>query len=540
MTTNLSLPNIKNKLVDIALLVAAIAALPLLAVSLYRAFTQNIPIFFFTHTSAYLMLLAINYFKKRIAYKAKAFTISALMYLLALADLSQTGFVSASIIWLLSFIIITALLFDIKQSLIAIVVAVISYVGFYIFYINGIVQYKTDLNLHGFSPLTIAMHVLMIILIGLMIGLSYKHIQQNLIKSISGLNAQKTDLENTALKLKTEISIRKKSESLAINNEKNFRNIFEKSSDAILIIDNIGKIKDFNPAFLQLSGNTENELSNTDCSQLALFAEAGLLKNLGKGTEALPDRFEIKYKNQKSEEKILDCSTSSINYNEKSSILLIIRDYTEHRNKEKTNYLSALKAEEKERARLSKELHDGLGPLLSTLKIYLDIFYTNPTDDEVKHRIENTLNESIKTVKEVSNNLSPYILDNLGLTKAIESFIEKIRFGQNIQIEYKSDLDYRIDNEIEISIYRFISELFNNTIKHAKAGFIKLEILKNFNNLDIIYSDNGVGFNYDENNPTDKGIGLFNLKGRIEKLGGKVKIKTSPGKGFLITANLPV
>lgn len=249
-----------------------------------------------------------------------------------------------------------------------------------------------------------------------------------------------------------------------------------------------------------------------------------------------PRRFEFKFVDSQQKVISLDCSTSRIKYNDKNSLLLIIRDITEIKNREKANYQIAISAEEKERARLSKELHDGLGPLLSALKIYLDILYTSPNDKEVIKRINFTLDESIKTVKEISNNLSPYILENMGLTKALESFIERIKFKTDIKISYKSNIIQRLNSDIEISVYRFVSELINNTLKHAQANSVEILLQQTAETINIVYADDGVGFDYSDQKIARKGIGLYNLKSRIENIGGTVKIKTALGKGVKVEA----
>lgn len=181
-------------------------------------------------------------------------------------------------------------------------------------------------------------------------------------------------------------------------------------------------------------------------------------------------------------------------------------------------------------------MHDGLGPLLSALKIYLDILYTSPNDKEVIKRINFTLDESIKTVKEISNNLSPYILENMGLTKALESFIERIKFKTDIKISYKSNIIQRLNSDIEISVYRFVSELINNTLKHAQANSVEILLQQTTETINIVYADDGVGFDYSDQKIARKGIGLYNLKSRIENIGGTVKIKTALGKGVKVEA----
>ena len=218
--------------------------------------------------------------------------------------------------------------------------------------------------------------------------------------------------------------------------------------------------------------------------------------------------------------------------------MLLIRDNTEKLNLEKASYLMAINAEEKERSLFSKELHDGLGPLLSTLKIYLEMYYSSPDDPEIKKRINDTLAESITSVKEISNNLSPYILENLGLTKAVESFVDKLKYSKKIDINFSSNITERCKPEIEIAFFRIITELINNTLKHSHATTIDITLTQETEKIYLKYTDNGEGFDYHEVQKHKNGIGLFNLKSRIEKLGGNTEIITSPGSGFKMNVYL--
>jgi len=174
------------------------------------------------------------------------------------------------------------------------------------------------------------------------------------------------------------------------------------------------------------------------------------------------------------------------------------------------------------------------------LKIYLEVYFANPNDPEIKERIESTLSESIKSVKEISNNLSPYIIENMGLVKAVDSFINKISFGKKIRIVFHSNLNFRLNSEVEISIYRYITEQINNTLKHASASEININIETDRNFLKIHYDDNGKGFDIKDETIFTRGIGLFNIKSRIEKLGGNIQLSTSPGNGYITDAILKI
>ncbi|MBN1927701.1 MAG: PAS domain S-box protein, partial [Prolixibacteraceae bacterium] len=369
-------------------------------------------------------------------------------------------------------------------------------------------------------------------------GLQYIH--KRLIHTIFTLEKEKINLEKTTIQLRNEIEARRNSELQVINSEKNFRNIFEQSSDAILIVDLNKRILDFNDELKNLTGLNEKQIFEKDVMHFLPRKIRKDYKNFFNEPEQVPTRFDLKFEALHGKTRYIDCSTSLIRYNGEKAFLFMIRDLTERINLEKANFLISVAAEERERSRFSKELHDGLGPLLSTLKIYLEMFYSNPGDEETKKRINSTLTDSIKTVKEISNNLSPYVLENMGLNKAIESFIDKVKFSQKITVNFRSNFKGRVSQEIEISIFRIITELINNTLKYANAHNIEISLNKNNLIISLQYNDDGIGFDYDKIIEQKKGIGLFNLKSRIENFGGEITIFTSPGKGFKMNAYLNI
>lgn len=213
------------------------------------------------------------------------------------------------------------------------------------------------------------------------------------------------------------------------------------------------------------------------------------------------------------------------------------------RNNEKILLNAIIQAEERERRRFAKDLHDGLGPLLSTVKMSMSSLTKLDYDEHSKEIVSNTevvIDEAIKTIKEISNNLSPHVLDNFGLKRAIQNFIKKLNALQTIHIELVGNLDNnRFDKDKEVVLYRIICELINNTIKHAKAKNIKIDLNTNFKDLTLIYTDDGVGM---DTNLLDQylqsGMGISNIFSRLSSLKGEIDVYSKPKKG--ITINIKV
>ncbi|MDP2339046.1 MAG: sensor histidine kinase [Bacteroidota bacterium] len=205
-------------------------------------------------------------------------------------------------------------------------------------------------------------------------------------------------------------------------------------------------------------------------------------------------------------------------------------------------FLNAIiQTEEKERKRFAKDLHDGMGPLLSSVKMSVSSLAQMKHDDASREIVENTelvINEAIKSLKEISDNLSPHILNNFGLIRALNNFANKINITKTIRINLTSNLkDERFDSNVEVVLYRVICELINNSIKHAQAKKINISLTKENDFLTIVYKDDGKGFNVSKviEQPVTSGMGLSNIYSRINSLKGEINIESELKKGTLVT-----
>lgn len=228
----------------------------------------------------------------------------------------------------------------------------------------------------------------------------------------------------------------------------------------------------------------------------------------------------------------------------KQILVSAIRDLTERKETDRRILNAIIDAEERERNRFSCELHDGLGPMLTTLKLYFEWLAETPPGKKRKNIAEKGnqyFNEAIHTLQEISNNLSPRGLNNLGVISAITDFIQRLNETDRIKIEFKFNFKHRFEKNIEITLYRIITELINNTIKYAQATSIKIILSFDCINSKImlLYSDNGKGFIVNEVFNNNKGLGLMNITQRINTLDGKLNIKSNLGKGIKVKIEFP-
>ncbi|NMC39635.1 MAG: sensor histidine kinase [Bacteroidales bacterium] len=192
--------------------------------------------------------------------------------------------------------------------------------------------------------------------------------------------------------------------------------------------------------------------------------------------------------------------------------------------------------EENERKRFAKDLHDGLGPLLSTVKMSLSALGPSVNDTRGTEILQNTnhvVNEAIATIKEVSNNLSPHVLSNFGLSSAVSAFATKINQSRALEVEFRSNMEnLRLDADKEVVIYRAACELLNNAIIHSGATRVEMELTKHDKFVTLQYSDNGRGFDTSVLRSEDsRGMGLSNIETRVNSIDGMFYMESTKGRG---------
>lgn len=213
------------------------------------------------------------------------------------------------------------------------------------------------------------------------------------------------------------------------------------------------------------------------------------------------------------------------------------------KNLEKEIIRAVIVAEEKERERLSKELHDELGPLLSTIKLYVNELLSDDPDPKVKEEISQyaleLIDDAINTTRNISNNLMPRVLSDYGLIKGVDSFCKRVSAGSKVKIAFDHGNYEKHEQTIELIIYRVINELINNTIKHAQAKKILIILNQTDKHISINYFDDGIGFELDQilNDPKT-GMGLRNIFSRIKSVDGTFTFTSRKGQGISINIKL--
>jgi signal transduction histidine kinase len=196
---------------------------------------------------------------------------------------------------------------------------------------------------------------------------------------------------------------------------------------------------------------------------------------------------------------------------------------------------------ETERSRLAKDLHDGLGGMLSGIKLTLGSVSGNivlPAENaaiftKVIHQLDNTIAE----MRRVAHSMMPEALLRFGLSEAIQDFCDGINESNLVKMKFTHiGLNDTLEKSTEVILYRIVQELSNNAIKHAAAENIFIQVNKHEQGLTLTVEDDGTGFNITE---IKKGDGLQNIQSRVDYLKGKMEIHTKTGEGSSFTIEIP-
>jgi two-component system NarL family sensor kinase len=206
---------------------------------------------------------------------------------------------------------------------------------------------------------------------------------------------------------------------------------------------------------------------------------------------------------------------------------------------------AALEAEIQERKRIGEELHDSLGYLLSLANLNASVLYKRKDIAEEKRKelleaLMKSIEDAFDEVRNISHNLAPSLLSERGLKGALKNISDRVNQSTKLSMSFDTfGLDDKLDNLIENTLFRTIQEIVNNTIKHAGASNLFIQITQGNNEISLMAEDNGKGFNFDEIKKHSS-YGLSHLKSRIENLNGTMYIDSNQNRGTIISILIPL
>jgi two-component system, NarL family, sensor kinase len=197
-----------------------------------------------------------------------------------------------------------------------------------------------------------------------------------------------------------------------------------------------------------------------------------------------------------------------------------------------------LNGQERERKRIAADLHDRLGSSLSAIKLLFSATGEKTTIPHVQ-KIGQLIDETVDEVRKISHDLASGVIKQFGLVAALKDLKSTLEESQKLKVELSiSNLPERLDNEIEISIYRIIQELISNILKHAQATEVAIQLTRIGNELNVLVDDNGIGFKTQD--ISSNGLGLENIKNRVRSLSGTINIDSTIKRGTIINIMMPI
>lgn len=203
--------------------------------------------------------------------------------------------------------------------------------------------------------------------------------------------------------------------------------------------------------------------------------------------------------------------------------------------------VSVIEGQETERERISKDLHDSMGGLLATIKLQVDSLNGIEQTKEQKKKnleVQKMLDFAVSEVRSISQNLQPAALKNLGLVVAINDLANRLDGPRYPEVEFQHYDVPKLDNMMSLSIYRMLQEMLNNTIKHAKAKEIFIQLRREDDVLVLSYEDDGIGFDLEERKGT--GLGLGNIESRANYLKGELSLDSREAGGCSYIIHIPL
>jgi PAS domain S-box-containing protein len=350
---------------------------------------------------------------------------------------------------------------------------------------------------------------------------------------------------NTVISVFNDITERRNVEMSLRESEERFRLVATLSGHMVYEYQADGDLLKWGGAIEQVTGFSDNEYACLDIKEWAENIHPDDRKAVTSQFQdaiAHNKTFHVEYRyRHKSGEYIWieeECFALTVVNDHVQKAVGVMKDVTMSKSMERQILNRVIETEERERMNFSQELHDGLGPLLSAIKMYvqwLEKPNANLKPAEILKDIESLLDESSRTVRDISFKLSPHVLQNYGLVEAIKAYADKIKETKSIDFSLDTQQFTTRFNEMEEAvIYRVLCECITNTIKYANASRIEVSLCCRDNNFEMTYSDNGGGFDVDEALASRKGIGLLNIQSRLKSINGQMTITSQIGCGTTI------
>ena len=356
-----------------------------------------------------------------------------------------------------------------------------------------------------------------------------------------------------------DITDRKSAEAAIRDSEEKYSTVVENSPTGIFIYRN-GRLDFANQRFFQMVGRSQNDLAAMDVADIIHPEDWSMVREMWRrrlaGTGATQD-YECRILHSAGETRWIAGRTALIRYGGEFALLGNIQDITERHkaeqalrdSRETLHRLSArlMSAQESERQRVARELHDSIGQSLSAVKFMVERALeeqtaSGPESQQIMtlRAVVPVIQSSVEEVRRISMALRPTTLDDLGLIATIAWFTREFQSTYpHMQVERLIEVEeFEVPETLKTNIFRIMQEAMNNAAKYSQASKVTLALRQVLGDLQLMVGDNGVGFNPGEarRNTTGGGFGLASMRERAELFGGSLILTSSPGEGTMIIA----
>ncbi|HYV13539.1 MAG TPA: PAS domain S-box protein [Pyrinomonadaceae bacterium] len=355
--------------------------------------------------------------------------------------------------------------------------------------------------------------------------------------------------------LEERIAERKRAETALRESEERYRELFENAKDAIYVHDLEGTYLSINRAAETLSGYSREEIVGHNFKEFvapehAKYGRDSFWKKLAQQGETT---YEVDVIAKDGRRVPIEVSSRVIYENGKVvGVQGMARDITERKRAQDALQMFSrqlIEAQEEERRRIARELHDQIGQILTAVKMNLhsvqQVCQESEAGSYVKDNIE-AVDEALRLVRDLSVELRPPILDDLGLTTALQWYVDRYTKRTGLSVDVVIDLpneNERFSRELETACFRIAQEALINVVRHAKATRVVVRLARDNDVLLLTVKDNGAGFDVErlrKRAPRVATLGLISMQERAHAAGGRVEIESSPASGTEVRFSLPL
>ncbi|WP_422362309.1 tetratricopeptide repeat protein [Reichenbachiella sp.] len=237
------------------------------------------------------------------------------------------------------------------------------------------------------------------------------------------------------------------------------------------------------------------------------------------------------YQQKMKDKELLYAKTEEIN---RQKILEVIRDH------ELKAIKASIEGQEKEKNRISSDLHDGIAGNLAGIKFMLSKLAEGDPTDQRLLPIVKKIDDTYQEVRAITHELKPPRITDASFSQLIDDILQDISTGNSFNVKFmchpREELD-QLNDDIKIEVYRITQELVSNIVKHAKPEQVEVQLVMNDDYVNLLIEDDGVGFDIHKGS---KGIGLPSIRSRVTKLNGKIDIDSNVGRGTIVNIDIPV